>query len=102
MTRKDQALWQQMADLTLDKCLQSCKNLGSCCSSEYCDMAADMMEKAGLSIPPRPFIVNGKCVVPPHFRPLCALHQCKISSFGYDLKDRKWTEKYFALREKLS
>jgi hypothetical protein len=64
-------------------------------------MAAEMMEKAGVPIPPMPFIVDGKCAVPPHFRPLCTLHQCKISGLGFDPKDPKWTKRYFDLRERL-
>ena len=101
MTDKDKALWQEMADLTLNKCRETCYSLGSCCSVEYFDMAAELMEKAGVPILPMPFFVDGKCVVPPHFRPLCTLHQCKINGLGFDPKDPVWTKKYFELREKL-
>jgi len=101
MTKAQEAMWAEMAELTMAKCRESCHNLGSCCDSMYCEMAAEMMEKAGVTVPPRPFIVDGKCVVPPHFRPLCSLHQCKIASLGVDPKDPKWTKKYFELREKL-
>jgi len=69
----------------------------------YCEMAVEFMQKAGVPIStvPMPFIVDGKCVIPPHFRPLCSLHQCKIASLGIDPKDPEWTKNYFALREKL-
>lgn len=95
-------LWQQMADLTLEKCKKTCKvGVGSCCSGEYCDMAKELMEKAGEKLPEMPFVKDGKCVIPPHFRPLCSLHQCKINDLGFDPEDPKWTVKYFKLREKL-
>jgi hypothetical protein len=83
-------LWQEMADMTLSKC-----------SGEYCDLAAENMEEAGEKLPPMPFVVDGKCVIPPHFRPLCAWHQCKIQSFGCDQTDPDWTRRYFELRDKL-
>ena len=59
------------------------------------------MKDNGAEVPPIPFVKDGKCVIPPHFRPLCTLHQCKINGLGFDPKDPKWTKKYFALREKL-
>ena len=69
-------------------------------------MAAEIMQKAGQEFPSIPldktFIVDGKCVIPPHFRPLCTLHQCKIAGLGFDPNDKKWTERYFELRKKLS
>ena len=101
--KKDKAaLWQEMADMTFAKCREHCHDLGCCCSQEYCDMAAEIMEKAGAPVPPMPFSdKDGRCTIPPHFRPLCSLHQCKISGLGLDLKDKKWTDKYFKLREKL-
>jgi hypothetical protein len=102
MTKKHELMWQQMADLTMTKCRQHCHQLGSCCSGVYCEMAAEAMEKAGVTIPPMPFIVDGKCVIPPHFRPLCTVHQCKIQSQGFDSDDPVWTDKYFMLREKLA
>lgn len=101
MTKEAEQLWQEMADLTLSKCKEHCHNMGSCCSKEYCGMAAEEMQKAGVVVPPMPFIVDGKCVIKPHFRMLCSLHQCKIASVGEDSKDPEWTKKYFALREKL-
>ena len=95
-------LYQEMADLTYSKCKETCKiKLGWCCSGEYCDMAKEIMEKAGVPIPEMPFVKDGKCVVPPHFRPLCTLHQCKISNLGTDWDDPEWSKKYYKLRDKI-
>ncbi|MCK9459516.1 MAG: hypothetical protein M0R80_07750 [Proteobacteria bacterium] len=100
-------LWQKMADLTMEKCRQKCKRMGMCCSPEYCDMARDMAKEKGVVIEVTgnetlPFLgADGKCVVPPHLRPLCTLHQCDINGFGFCPEDPEWTEKYFQLREKL-
>ena len=94
-------LWQQMADLTKEKCQKSCRNMGACCSGEYCEFAAETMVKAGEKVPPMPFVVDGKCSIPPHYRPLCLLHQCDIASLGFAKGDPEWTNRYFKLREKL-
>jgi len=94
-------MWQEMADLTFAKCKQTCHKLGSCCSDEYCDMAVEFMQKAGEKVPDKPFVKDGSCTIAPHFRPLCAIHQCKISNIGEDFEDKKWTKKYFKLRAKL-
>lgn len=105
MKAKDIKLWQKMADLTNAKCSATCRSVGQCCNPIYCDLAADMMKAAGHQFDLVPFgktfAWQGKCTVPPHFRPLCTLQQCKISGLGFDPKDPKWTKKYFALREKL-
>jgi hypothetical protein len=94
-------LWQEMADLTLEKCKATCKIMGSCCDSSYCEMAAESMQEAGVPVPEMPFVKDGKCVIPPHFRPMCTFHQCKISGLGFDPKDKDWTDRYFALRAKI-
>jgi len=101
MTKKEKTLWAEMAAMTMAKCRDTCHSMGSCCEGMYCDMAAEIMEKSGEKVPERPFVKDGMCVIPPHFRPLCSLHQCKISGLGFDPKDPKWTKKYFELREKL-
>lgn len=105
MTNKQITMWQQMADMTFAKCKAACKNIAQCCNTIYCEMAADAMTEAGHEFPKMPFgktfVVDGKCIVPPHFRPLCSLQQCKISSLGGDPLDLEWTEKYFELRDKL-
>lgn len=98
-------LWQEMAEMTMAKCKEHCHALGSCCSPEYCQMAAEEMTKAGHKFPLMPFgktfVVDGKCIVPPQFRPLCSLQQCKISGMGVDPKDPEWTLRYFQLREEI-
>ena len=106
MNKRQEKLWKQMADLTYDRCKKRCHSLGSCCrdNESYCEMAADMMIKAGLEIPAqKPFLdENGKCLIPPQYRPLCTLHQCDICNLGFAVDDLKWTDEYFKLRAKLA
>lgn len=94
-------LWQEMADLTLEKCKTTCKKMGMCCDSMYCELAEGTMRAAGVPVPEMPFVKDGKCVIPPHFRPMCAFHQCKIAGSGFDPEDKDWTDRYFTLREKI-
>jgi hypothetical protein len=106
-TAEEINLWKEMADMTLAKCEQHCHQLGSCCSPEYCAEAKGYALEHGVTLPEpgsaaTPFLGHdGVCVVPPHLRPMCSLHQCKINSLGADLEDMKWTKEYFALRRKL-
>ena len=106
MNKSTIQLWQEMADMTNAKCQSTCKQMGQCCSSLYCEFAADTMTKAGYKFeelkPGKTFSHTGKCTVPPHFRILCSLQQCKISGLGFDPDDKEWTEKYFKLRDKLA
>ena len=105
-THKEQKMWQEMADLTLEKCKEHCHDLGSCCNADDCGITEDYAKSQGVTlerIPDSkiPFLRDGKCIVPPHLRPCCSLHQCKISGMGFDAKDPKWTNRYFKLREQL-
>lgn len=102
-TPKQIEQWQQMADLTMAKCRQKCHKIGMCCSPEYCEMAAEYAKEHGIALEPvgSPllFLNNERqCIVPPHLRPLCTLHQCDINGFGFCPDDPEWTEKYFDLR----
>lgn len=109
-------LWVQMAALTMEKCLQKCHRMGSCCDTAYCEMAVRIADEKGELIPVNdkpgsfqdgagetiPFLdFAGRCVVPPHLRPLCTLHQCDINGLGFCPEDPEWTKKYFDLRERL-
>jgi hypothetical protein len=103
VNKRERALWQQMADMTLARCLKVCKTgLGSCCSESCCEMALETMRNSGEKPPKKARGEDGKCLVPPHHRPLCALHQCDICSLGFAADDLDWTERYFALRAKLT
>jgi hypothetical protein len=101
-----ESLYQEMADLTLPKC-QSCRVPLSCCSPEYCDMAAEIMEKVGVTVEKQNhstlmFMGPHGCVVPPHLRPLCTLHVCVINNIGVDVMDLDWTNTYFDLRDRIT
>ena len=66
-------------------------------------MAIKMAAEAGVkfdrtSHPTLPCMGESGCTMPPHFRPLCTLHLCSISSLG-TTGDAELDEKYFSLRE---
>lgn len=98
-------LFQQMAELTLPEC-RKCRVPLSCCSPEYCEMAmVYAKEEYNIELPvtdhPRlPFMGQTGCTVPPHLRPLCTLHTCKINGVGTS-GNHEWDKKYFSLREQI-
>lgn len=101
--KRMEELWKEMAEMTLEKCRRICHNLGSCCEAAYCEIAEEQAKVVGVVLQRTgnkvPFLdAEGKCVVPPHLRQLCSLHQCKINGLGFD---PKWTKRYFKLRAKL-
>jgi hypothetical protein len=101
MNKHEKILWQKMADLTMSRCQKKCKTkLGSCCNGNesYCEMAIDTMRKSGAKPPKKARGKDGKCLIPPWYRPLCTLHQCDINNIGCAPDDLKWTEEYFDLR----
>jgi hypothetical protein len=85
-------LYQKIADLTARSCCngtgECAKFLGNkyrCCERQYCDLAARFArDKYGIELPATgnpdlPFMGKAGCVVPPHLRPVCALHVCTWS-----------------------
>lgn len=111
---KDQAsqlivLFQKMADHTKPECANTCRAPHSCCSPEYCGMAIEVARQDwGVDITPLktehsrlPFMGEHGCVVPPHFRPLCTLHTCQVSGFGFKPGDPNWNQKYWKIRNEI-
>lgn len=101
-------IYARLYALTKLEC-QHCRVPHSCCSPEYGEMAKEIMLEFGQEVPPSTknprcqFLdSNGKCLVQPHFRPLCTRHTCDINSLGFKPKDPKWTEAYFDLTEKIA
>ena len=106
-------LYQEMAELTQRKCsgkdsTSSCRVPHSCCDAMYCDAAMGHAQKAWDTKleptgHPRYPLMNddGSCSAAPHLRPLCTIHTCTIQSVGTDPKDPKWSEEYWALRDRL-
>ena len=95
-----------MSDLTKPKCL-SCKNVWkyNCCDRMYCEIAKEFAESQGVILEYTenqiPFLDNdNNCIVPPHLRPLCTLHNCSINSIGCT-DDKEWDEQYFNLRNQI-
>lgn len=107
-------LAQQMADLTRPRCGgKGCGYNGRrknfCCEKFYCDVAEEYALMHGVTDIPKPGPVDlpymasdGRCVMPPHLRLVCTVHDCQINSWGFDPEDKEFTDKYFDLRERLS
>jgi hypothetical protein len=101
-------LWQQMYELTRfsDEC-RECRFNYSCCSPEYCQMAMDYAaETWGETLTPTdhprlPLMGPKGCIAPPHVRPFCTLHTCKINSMGFT-NNPAWDKQYFDLRDKIT
>lgn len=88
---------------TKDSC-KECKFAYSCCDATYCEMAKEIAKRWGVTLqetghPKLPFLGEQGCIVPPHLRPLCTLHDCDINSKGFKPLKFEWTEKYFKLRD---
>lgn len=102
-------LFRQMADHTSPRCGgPTCGRVGPdrCCSPIYCEEADRTAREKGIQLPrqdhPRlPFMGVAGCIVPPHLRPLCTLHDCVINGVGEDA-DVEWTERYFDLRDAIN
>lgn len=102
---KLKAKYAEIADLTLNHCKQTCPSLGSCCTSEYCEIAISFakdiwdVELPTTDHPTLPLLgPDGKCTAAPHLRPMCALHSCDIASIGFFRGDKSRTKKYFRIR----
>lgn len=98
-------LYQQISDLTKPKCAE-CLNPHSCCSLEFCETAEKFAFRNGIVLKrlegtKLPFLrEDGTCIVPPHLRPICALHACSIQHEGHD-PDESWNYQYYGLREEI-
>jgi len=106
-SKTNKEILTELAELTYNRCKTTCKCLGSCCSNEYCDIAADYAAEKGVTLEStgnkiRFLNSGGNCIVPPEFRPFCALHQCEINGLGFFKNDDNLTNKYFELRNSIT
>lgn len=103
-------LYEEMSEHTKGECAK-CRVPRSCCSPEYCEMAAQWAkDEYGIELvrtnhPRLPFMgyANGEsigCTVAPHLRPLCTLHVCSINSIGTS-GNKAWDDRYFNLLDRL-
>lgn len=101
--RKIKILYQEMADLTLQKCSKECRVPLSCCSQEYCEFTLEYAkEKWNIELketghPKLPLMGPNGCTAAPHLRPLCAVHVCE-----QHLCNSQFNKKYFKLRDELN
>ena len=102
------SLYQQLYELTNPLC-KKCRVPQSCCSGEYCKMAADLAkEEYGIELKPvdeqakLPFMSLHGCVVPAFLRPLCTRHHCSINGLGFFPTNPEANDKYFKLIEKIN
>jgi hypothetical protein len=91
----------ELAAHSAPKC-GTCRAAYACCTAEQCETVRDFAQDTfGIALNDAignsnlPFLGAKGCVVPPHLRPLCAVHVC-----GQHLKDDDWSEKYWELRER--
>lgn len=102
-------LYEKMSKLTADRCGAPCGETKPyrCCERRFCDMATEWAKKAwGVTLKPSghesiPYMGEHGCVVPPHMRPVCTLHNCRVASGGHDPEDAAWSARYASIRGKI-
>lgn len=102
MTRESEELkekYRRIADLTLPRCMEQCHEPGACCAPRYCDLAEARAIEFGVSLPLQrhgklKYMGPRGCVVPPHLRPLCAVHVCDY----HVIQDKAFAKGYLKLR----
>lgn len=111
MTSKQKTLiafYKELSDLTRPLC-SLCRVPFNCCSAEYCSLAKSWakdrwnLDISSLAIKNNkiPFLSKEGCLVAPHLRPICTLHHCQINSLGFFIGQKKLTNEYFSIREKI-
>lgn len=82
-------------------CAPRSKRLGWCCDRYQCECTRDDAESLGVKLefePDGTFIRNGRCIVPPHLRRICAVHACdRIQA----LAGPRFMEHFLALRDEI-
>lgn len=107
ITEKKIDLYNQIAELTLPECTNSCRLPLSCCSPEYCGYAIDYAkERYNIDLPitnhpTLPLMGEKGCTSPAYLRTSCSLHTCSINSIGVKIGDDEFNKKYFFLREQI-
>lgn len=105
--KKEQRAYAELAKMTHEYCDAACRDLRPyrCCESYYCELAIRYAARRGVELkttghPTLPLMgADNRCTAPPHLRPICTAHHCKIAAFGFG-PNEAWTDRYFRLREK--
>lgn len=90
-----------------DECAKYSGNPHRCCEKKYCEIAAENGRAQGVELVPVgeaiPFLGPHGCIVPPHLRPICAVHVCTISyaDKSHIEHDPEKTKRYFELRRQI-
>jgi hypothetical protein len=97
-----ETLYNKISELTRPKCA-TCNVPYGCCAKEHCDFAAMMLREKGIEPPAAtghklPFMGPSGCILPPHHRPICAVHVCDKQVYS----STKFCNKYMKLREQIS
>jgi hypothetical protein len=71
----------ELAAHTLPAC-GTCRSPFACCTGAQCEAARDTAkdlfdEDLPQGEGPIPFLAEGGCILPPHIRPICAVHVCE-------------------------
>ena len=95
------AAYQRLYEITSSKC----DDCGRCCNPQQCAEIEETAKALGADIPALPesgsYIVNNRCMLEPHQRPVCTVHHCKIGSLGFFPGDAETTKAYFDARDAL-
>lgn len=110
--------YQKLSDHTSKECGVSCQDKKGlkyrCCQKLFCVLAeVHAREHWGVDLKPYELEANndemiyfkwdnaeqtvGRCLLPPHLRPSCTIHNCGISSLGIKWHDPEWTKEYYEL-----
>lgn len=107
-------MYAEVATLTNPTCTEGFRECSvykdkpnRCCERKYCEIAKNFAkEKYGIELEPTghpELLFMGKqgCVVPPHLRPICAIHACSWS-YGHNcLRNEAETKRYNELRKEI-
>ena len=103
-------LYAEISEHTLIPCSgrgdHPCKRPYSCCHPSGCEMMIEQakwdwdVELPMTGHPTYPLMApDGSCTAPPHMRPLCAVHCCRI---GENPDDSVWAARYWELRDEIN
>ena len=104
-------MYRELAEITKVEC-DTCPSVATkpyrCCHKWACELAKEYalwqwnVELNFTGHVDIPFMdKDGRCIVAPHLRPMCASHICSAEETGR-VEDPEWSKKYFELRRAIA
>ena len=96
-------VYNKIYELTRKVCSKNkfCGGKGNCCNAVICQECVRAFD--GEVLPPLndegTYLGENGCILKPHQRPLCTVHQCEIASMGIFKGNPEMTDLYFTLRD---